>query len=282
MIVPMKNNYREPPQSALSRYLCEIGRFSPLTREEEKRLATIGDKKALNSLVERNLKYAVMVANQYKGLGLAVGDLINEGNIGLIEAAKRFDPERGVKFITYAVWWVRQSILRALAEQGKVVRLPVKQAGQIKKITGTISTLTKELKREPAIEEVAKKLGLKTDTVVAIMRVYHDYLSLDSPISEGSNSTFLEKMADKESNSPETEFIRLCLHRDLEQMINKLPEREAKIIRLRYGFNQPPMTLAQIGALMGLTRERVRQIEKVAKRKLRARTNIKILEDYLR
>ena len=156
-------------------YMNEISDLNPLTRAEERKLALLGDKKSLDTLVVRNLKYVVRVANRYKGMGLGLSDLINEGNIGLIEAARRFDPERKVKFITYGVWWIRQSILRALAEQSRVVRLPVKQAGLIKKITRTVSNLKQKNQKEPTIEELAKELSMKPATLEAVMRVFREY-----------------------------------------------------------------------------------------------------------
>ncbi len=267
----------------LRAYLKEISGIRPLTREEEQRLAKLGDEESLKTLVVRNLKYTVLVANRYKGLGLSVSDLINEGNIGLIEAAKRFDHKRGVKFITYASWWIKQGILRALAEQAKVVRLPVKQAGLLSKVTKAIESLTRKNQREPALEEVATALGIKKKSLETVMRVYRDYLSLDSPLSaENNDVSFLDIMVSDTAPNVEEDFIRLCLHHDLEKLLTALPPRESAVLRMRYGFDEPPLTLETIGNRLGLTRERIRQLEKSASQKLRTNTNLKVLEDYLR
>jgi RNA polymerase primary sigma factor len=264
-------------------YLRDISSLNPLTREEEQRLAKRGDKKSLDTLVVRNLKYVVRVANRYKGLGMGLPDLINEGNVGLIEAAKRFDPKRDVKFITYAVWWIRQSILRALADQSRVVRLPVKQAGILKKVSLTVSRLTHENSIEPSVEEVAKELRMKPKTLEAVLRVYRDYMSLDSPLSDESDSVrFIDLLATDPEHSVEADYIALRLHHDILQLLSKLSEKEETVLRLRFGFDEPPLTLEQIGARVGLTRERVRQIEKTAKEKLRSRNNLQLLEEYLR
>lgn len=264
-------------------YLSEIGGINPLTRAEERELALTGDKASLDKLVVRNLKYVVSVANRYKGLGMSLSDLINEGNIGLIEAAKRFDPERKVKFITYAVWWIRQGILRALADQARVVRLPVKQAGLIKKITLTISRLTQINRKEPPIEEVAKELHMKPATLEAVMRVYREYMSLDSPLTNEEGSVrFIDMIVSDPEHSIEGDFIALCLHHDIERLLRDLPEKEEQVLRLRFGFDEPPLTLEMVGVRIGLTRERVRQIEKSGKEKLRSRHNLALLEDYLR
>jgi len=219
----------------------------------------------------------------YKGMGVSLTDLINEGNVGMIEASRRYDPNRGVKFITYAVWWIRQAILQALADQAKVVRLPVKQAGLLVKVTRTIEKLTQKLSREPTREELARELNIKLSTLETIMRVYRNYMSLDSPLNAGDDTTqFIDMLGSDSENSVEEDFIRLCLHHDMEKLLGCLSKREETILRMRYGFDEPPMTLEQIGRQMSLTRERIRQIEKVAKEKLRAKTGIRILEDYLR
>ena len=264
-------------------YMKDIGNLNPLTRAEERKLALLGDKKSLDTLVVRNLKYVVRVANRYKGMGLGLTDLINEGNVGLIEAARRFDPERKVKFITYGVWWIRQSILRALAEQSRVVRLPVKQAGLIKKITRTVSNLKQKNQKEPSIEELAKELSMKPATLEAVMRVFREYSSLDSPLSgEEGSATFIDLMEADPEHSVEDDFISLCLHHDIERALNDLPGKEEEVLRLRFGFDEPPMTLEEVGRRVGLTRERVRQIEKSGKTKLRSWHNLSLLEDYLR
>lgn len=269
-------------EDSLKVYLREIKGFNPLTRAEEIDLARDGGEGAINKLVERNLKYVVMVANRYKGMGISMSDLVNEGNIGMLTAARRFQPDRGVKFITYASWWVRQAILRALAEQARVVRLPMKQVGLLSRIARAVETLTRELSREPRVDEVARRLHIKVSSMETILRVYRDYVSLDSPISDDNQSTYLDILRPEDEVSLEEDFIRLCLHHDMAALLDDLPERDAAVLRMRYGFDEPPMTLEEIGKRLGLTRERVRQIEKGAKEKLRAKTKVRILEDYLR
>jgi RNA polymerase primary sigma factor len=268
--------------SPLQYYLEEIRDIHPLTKPEELKLARKGDEKSLRELVQRNLKYVVVVANRYKGLGLAVTDLINEGNIGMIEAAKRFDPKRKVKFITYAVWWIRQSILQALSDQARVVRLPVKQAGLMQKITRKIEEMTKKNRKEPSMDDLAAAMGLKPAALETVMRVYRTYVSLDTPLNgEDDSVEFLDMMETSGQKSIEEDFVQLCLHHDVEKMLKGLNEREREVIKLRYGFDSPSMTLERIGKRLGLTRERIRQIEKSAKEKLRARSGAKILEEYL-
>ncbi|VAX15114.1 RNA polymerase sigma factor RpoD [hydrothermal vent metagenome] len=280
MVKERSSNFDSDP---LKTYLHEISSITPLSREEEQRLARLGDEKSLHKLVERNLKYVVMVAHHYKGLGVSLADLINEGNLGMIEASRRFDPDRGVKFITYAVWWVRQSILRALAEQSRAVRLPVKQAGLLKKIACAIGELSFELKREPAMDEIANKIGIKLKALETIMWVYRGYMSLDTPLSdEEGSASFIDMLESDPEHSVEADFFRLCLHHDVDMLLGKLKKREEEVLRMRYGFDEPPMTLEKIGRKLNLTRERVRQIEKVAKGKMRSKSQIKILEDYLR
>lgn len=271
-----------PESSTLSSYLAEIRNITPLSKAEELKLAQVGDEKSRQELVRRNLKYVVMVANRYKGLGLSVIDLINEGNIGMIEASKRFDPERKVKFITYAVWWIRQAILQALSDHARIVRLPVKQAGLMQKITRNIEEMTKKNSKEPSVEDLAEEMGLKVSALETVMRVYRTYMSLDTPLNgEDDSVEFLDMLQTTGQNSIEEDFIQLCLHHDVGKMLEGLSERERQVIKLRYGFDSPPMTLEVIGAKLGLTRERIRQIEKIAKEKLRARSGARILEEYL-
>lgn len=270
-------------ENPLRAYLKDISGIHPLSRSEEKELGRRHDEASLRKLVERNLKYVVMVANQYKGMGLSLEDLINEGNLGMMEAARRFDPERGVKFITYAVWWIRQAILRALADQAKVVRLPMKQAGLMSKMAKSVDALTHKLGREPALSEVAESLGVKVKALERVMRVYKGYMSLDSPLSgEGEGTHFVDMLETDPEHSIEDDYIRLCLHHDVESLLKTLPQREEAVLRFRYGFDEPPMTLEEIGRRMGLTRERIRQIEKSAKEKLRSRLGVKVLEDYVK
>lgn len=276
----MKTN-KTDIEDSFRAYLKDIRGLNPLTHAEETSLAQDGGTQALHKLVERNLKYVVMVANRYKGMGVAMSDLVNEGNIGMITAAHRFKSEKGVKFITYASWWVRQAILHALADQSRVVRLPIKQAGLLSRITRGVEALTKELNREPRVDEVARRLRIKLSTLEIILRVYRDYISLDSPISDDNRLSYMDMLRPEVETSLEEDFIRLCLHHEMTKLLDELPEREASILRMRYGFEEPPMTLDEIGKRIGLTRERVRQIEKAAKEKLRMKTKVGILEDYL-
>lgn len=269
-------------EDSLRAYLRDIRGLNPLTRAEETELARDGGEEALQKLVERNLKYVVMVANRYKGMGMSMSDLVNEGNIGMVTAAHRFRSDKGVKFITYASWWVRQSILRALAEQARVVRLPLKQAGLLSRITRAVEALTQELRREPRVDEVARRLRIKLSTLEIILRVYRDYISLDSPISDDNRQSYMDILQPEDDISVEEDFVRLCMHHDMAKLLGELPERDAAVLRMRYGFDEPPMTLEEIGKRLKLTRERIRQIEKAAKKALRAKTKVRILEDYLR
>ncbi|MBF0293123.1 MAG: RNA polymerase sigma factor RpoD/SigA [Nitrospinae bacterium] len=269
-------------EDSLKAYLRDIRGLNPLTRDEEMELAKDGGKEALQKLVERNLKYVVLVANRYKGMGMSMSDLVNEGNIGMLTAANRFKSEKGVKFITYASWWVRQSIMRALAEQARVVRLPLKQAGLLSRITKAVEALTQELHREPRVDEVARRLRIKLSTLEIILRVYRDYVSLDSPISDDNRQSYMDILQPEDGISVEEDFIRLCMHHDMAKLLDELPQRDAAVLRMRYGFDEPPMTLEEIGKKLKLTRERVRQIEKAAKKALRMKTKVRILEDYLR
>ncbi|MFW2331751.1 MAG: sigma-70 family RNA polymerase sigma factor [Nitrospinota bacterium] len=267
---------------ALKYYLNEISTLIPLTREEEQQLAKDGKEEDLDTLVRHNLKYVVMVASRYKGMGLSLADLVNEGNIGLVEAAKRFDHTRGVKFITYAIWWVKQSILRALAEQSGVVRLPVKRAGLLSNATKVIERLTHKNGKEPSVDEVAAELGVKLKTLITLMRVYRDYLSLDTPISsEDDTLKFIDILESPDDKSIEEDYCNFRLQDDILRILADLSDREKDVIRMRYGFDAPPMTLAEVGEQLGLTRERIRQIEKVAKDKLRTKSNITLLKEYM-
>lgn len=267
---------------SLNAYLRDISDIHPLSKAEERHLADTGDDESLRKLVERNLKYVVMVANHYKGMGISLPDLINEGNVGMMQAALRFRPDKNVKFITYAVWWVRQSIFRALAEQASVVRLPIKQAGLLSKISKAVEQLRHALSREPVLEEVAEKLMMKPVSLERVMRVYRGYMSLDSPLNDERGTLFIDMLEADPEHSVEEDYFRLCLHHDIKKLMHKLPERQEAVLRMRYGFDEPPMTLAGIGKRLGLTRERVRQIEKSAKNKLRSAMSLTHLEDFLR
>ncbi len=278
-----------PPPSytedTLAIYLREIGQYPILSREGEHELAVrakAGDVEAFNKLVRSNLRYVVSVANRYKGFGLSLQDLINEGNIGLIHAIRRFDPDRGVKLITYAVWWIRQSIMHAIADHTGTVRLPIKQAGLVHKISMTYQRLRQELDREPATEELAAHLEMKVEDIENIMRVHRGYLSLDAPITGSEETSYLDLLEAKDIVSAEENLFQHSLEDEIEDLLQGLDPREREIIRMRFGFDGDPMTLEEIGQKIGLSRERIRQIEKKIIRRFRARAKNKTLLDYLR
>jgi len=282
-----KEETNESPlgQDSLNSYLKMISKIPLLTREDEAELAykiqDSDDQKALNELVRRNLRYVVSVANKYKGCGLSLADLISEGNVGLIQAAKRFDPERNVKFITYAVWWIRQAIMHALAEQSGTVRLPIKQAGLLYRIGEKFQDLMQRKGHEPSTQELAKELGLAPEDVESVLRVYRTHLSLDSPIKDNEETSYIELLESSGNPSIEDNLIRASLRKEIEELLEELTPRESEILKLRYGFDEEPKTLEEIGNKLGLSRERIRQIEKKAKNKLRSRSRTKPLRDYL-
>lgn len=262
-------------------YLKDISSIKPLSGKEEKILAAKGDQKSLNELVRRNLKYVVSVANRYKGCGLSLLDLINEGNIGLIEAAKRFDPQKGVKFITYAVWWIRQSILHALAEHAGSVRLPIKQAGLLYKISAKYKELFLSLRREPTTEDVASALKISPEEVESVMRVYRFHLSLDTPLRENDDTSYLDMLTASPEHPVDEDLLISSLKKEIDGLLGELNPREKRVLKLRFGFRGEPMTLEEIGKKIGLSRERVRQIEKRAKIKLLSKAKTKAVKDYL-
>lgn len=265
-------------------YLQKISEHHPLSREEEYKLGKEiqkGNKKALEKLVLSNLKFVVTIANRYKISGIPMVDLINQGNVGLLEAAKRFDPDKGVKFISYAVWWIRQSIIQSLAEQSGTVKLPIKQASILYKINSAIETLTKELGREPKSSEIAEYLDISEDDIENILRVSRNYLSLEAPIKDGEDRSFIDFL---ESNRQDVEdsIIHKTLTESLNDIIEELPEREKKIVVWRFGLNgEVPKTLEEIGQALAISRERVRQVESRALMKLKKKALKRKLTDYL-
>lgn len=278
------HDFKEVNNDSLNAYLKKIRNIPLLTREEEKVLGQKiqkGDKQSLNELIRRNLKYVVSVANKYKGCGISLHDLINEGNIGLIQAAKRFDPSKGFKFITYAVWWIRQAIMHSLAEQSGTVRLPIKQAGILYKIGEKYQKIFQDQGKEATTEELSKELNIPQKQIELILRVYRTYLSLNAPIKDNEDTSYLELMESSNIPSIEDSLIKSFLSREIEDLLKELPEREEKILRLRFGFEDKPYTLEEIGKMMNLSRERIRQIEKRAKSRLLSRKKIKALKDYL-
>jgi len=257
---------------ALTRYMSEISKIKPLTRDEERVLGlkiAEGDTASLQILVQRNLKYVVSVANKYRGCGLSLQDLIEEGNIGLIQAAKRFDPAHKVKFITYAVWWIKQTIMNSLAEQSGTVKLPVKQAGKVFKGAKCFNDLAQTLGREPTQAEVAQRQGIPIKVYENNMRAYRTHISLDTPLKKGEDTTYLELLEKKDTVPYDEQIMKKELEARVDQLLLDLPEREKQILRMRFGFDEESKTLEEIGKKIGLSRERVRQIEKRAKEKLK-------------
>ena len=240
-----------------------------------------GDRKALEKLTKANLRFVVSVAKQYQNQGLSLPDLINEGNLGLIKAAEKFDETRGFKFISYAVWWIRQSILQAIAEQSRIVRLPLNQVGSVNKINRILNKFEQEHERRPNVDEIADQIDLPEDKIVEAMKVNGKHISVDAPIMEGADSSLLDVLPNTESPMADNELVMESLREEVASALNVLNERERNIIECFYGINQREMTLEEIGDKFGLTRERVRQIKEKALRRLRQNTKSKQLKAYL-
>ena len=271
--------------ASLDKYLQEIGKVDLITADEEVELAQkikAGDQKALEKLTKANLRFVVSVAKQYQNQGLTLPDLINEGNLGLIKAAQRFDETRGFKFISYAVWWIRQSILQALAEQSRIVRLPLNKIGSINKINKMYALLEQSNERPPSAEEIAKELDMTVNDVKESMKNSGRHLSMDAPLVEGEDSNLYDVLRSGESPNPDRELIIESLRTEIERSLETLTLREADVVRLYFGLgNQHPMTLEEIGETFDLTRERVRQIKEKAIRRLKHTSRSKILKTYL-
>lgn len=271
---------------SLDKYLQEIGKVTLINSEQEVVLARRireGDQKALEQLTKANLRFVVSVAKQYQNQGLTLGDLINEGNLGLIKAAQRFDETRGFKFISYAVWWIRQSILQALAEQSRIVRLPLNKIGFINKINKTFSQLEQDFEREPTNEEISKVLQISQDDIRDTMRSSGRHISMDAPLLQGEDGNLLDLIPGEDELSPETNLMTESLRREIERALGTLTPREADVVRLYYGLAEgtASMTLEEIGERFELTRERVRQIKEKAIRRLKHTSRSKILKSYL-
>ncbi len=270
---------------SLEKYLQEIGREELITAEEEVRLARLikqGDQNALDRLTKANLRFVVSVSKQYQNQGLSLPDLINEGNLGLIKAAKRFDETRGFKFISYAVWWIRQSILQALAEQSRIVRLPLNQVGSLNKISKAYSKLEQEFEREPSPEELAKVLDIPTEKISDTMRVSGKHVSMDAPFVQGEDNSLIDVIENQDSPRADSMLMNESLQKEIDRSLSTLTEREREVIRLFFGIGMPHgLTLEEIGAQFDLTRERVRQIKEKAIRRLRHKSRSRLLKAYL-
>jgi RNA polymerase primary sigma factor len=275
---------RDVTQDSLAIYLADVRRRPVPTPEEEQALARriqAGDEQALRGLVEGNLRFVVQVALKYRGYGLPLSDLINEGNLGLLHAARKFDPARGTRFITYAVWWIRQGIMHALARGGGAVRLPIRQAEALSKLRKKFEELHQQKDREPTVEELAQALDMTREDVEDLLRVYRPHLSLDVPIAEETGTTPLELLQSRTLPSTEEAYLQASMVHEVEELLAQLEPREAQILRERFGFEGEPKSLAEIGRELGLSRERVRQLEARAQRKLRALAKEKALDHYL-
>ena len=270
---------------SLDKYLQEIGREELITAEMEVELAQKikqGDQIALEKLTKANLRFVVSVAKQYQNQGLTLPDLINEGNLGLIKAAQRFDETRGFKFISYAVWWIRQSILQALAEQSRIVRLPLNQVGSLNKINKAFSRLEQEFERPPSSDELATALELTEEKVKDTMKISGRHVSVDAPFVDGEDNSLLDVMVNNDSPKADLELMRESLQREIERSLSKLNDREKDVVMLFFGIGKKHgLTLEEIGSKFDLTRERVRQIKEKAIRRLRHNSRSKLLKAYL-
>ena len=270
--------------ASLDKYLQEIGHEELLTTDQEVELAQRirkGDKRALERLTKANLRFVVSVAKQYQNQGLILPDLINEGNVGLIKAAEKFDETRGFKFISYAVWWIRQSILQAIAEQSRLVRLPLNQVGSVNKIARELSRFEQEHERKPSVDEIAERVDLPEDKIADAMKANSRHVSMDAPIADGEDSSMIDFLAGDSSNT-DRELAIESLKAEVSRILKLLTDKEQKVLRAFFGIDgSPEMTLDEIGEKYNLTRERVRQIKEKALRRLRHNTKNKLLKSYL-
>ncbi|HEU5365861.1 MAG TPA: RNA polymerase sigma factor RpoD/SigA [Hanamia sp.] len=271
---------------SLEKYLQEIGRVEMISPEEEVRLATLikqGDQKALDKLTKANLRFVVSVAKQYQNQGLTLPDLINEGNLGLIKAAQRFDETRGFKFISYGVWWIRQSIMQALAEQSRIVRLPLNKVGLTNRISRTFSQLEQEFERAPTVEEIAEVLNIDIEEVSATLRMASRHVSMDSPLSDGEESTLIDVLVNGNAESADQQIIfNDSLKQEIQRSLTLLTPRQKEVICYFYGIGvDEPVSLEDLGLKYGLTRERVRQIKDKALEKLKTFTGSNLLREYM-
>jgi RNA polymerase primary sigma factor len=270
--------------ASLDKYLQEIGKEEMISMEEEVELAQRirrGDKKALEKLTKANLRFVVSVAKQYQNQGLSLPDLINEGNVGLIKAAEKFDETRGFKFISYAVWWIRQSILQALADQSRIVRLPLNQTGAVNKINRALSKFEQENERRPNVEELSEVIDLPMEKIGEAMTANTYHVSVDAPFAEGDDNSLLDIMINENSPMADRQLVKESLQAEIKTALKVLNERERNVVEAFFGIDRPEMTLEEIGERYGLTRERVRQIKEKAIRRLRNSTKNKMLKTYL-
>lgn len=279
------SHFGEHSNDLIDKYLQEIGDVPLLTHEQEIDLAKrvkAGEQDALEHLTKANLRFVVSVAKQYQNQGLSLNDLINEGNIGLIKAAKRFDETRGFKFISYAVWWIRQSILQALAEQARVVRLPLNKIGTLSKIGRIYSDLEQEFEREPSAEEIAQELDMTAFEVNNTIQISGRHVSVDEPLNDSDNNTLIDVIQNEQQEPPDHQLLNESLKIEIQRALDTLSTREAEVLRLYFGLDSDhPLTLEEIGERFSLTRERVRQIKEKAIRRLRHTSRSSILRHYL-
>src|SRR5512139_660159 len=284
-MVKITKQYTNRESQSLDKYLQEINKYPMISTDEEVELTVrirSGDLMALEKLTKANLRFVVSVAKQYQNQGLSLGDLINEGNLGLIKAAKRFDETRGFKFISYAVWWIRQSILQALAEQSRIVRLPLNRVGALNKIGKAFSTLEQEFEREPSASELAEELDMSLYEVSDTLKISGRHLSMDAPFAQGEDNRLLDVIQDSRQPAPDSGLMEESLREEVRRALSTLSEREAQVIRLYFGLGREhSLTLEEIGEKFKLTRERVRQIKEKAIRRLRHASRSKQLRAYL-
>ena len=280
----ISNSFTNRESASLDKYLQEIGHEELLSVDEEVELAQKikkGDRRALERLTRANLRFVVSVAKQYQNQGLSLPDLINEGNVGLIKAAEKFDETRGFKFISYAVWWIRQSILQAIAEQSRIVRLPLNQVGSVNKINRELNKFEQEHERRPSVDEIADRIDLPEDKIEEAMKVNNRHVSMDAPFVDGEDNSLLDVLADNDMPMADKALVQESLRKEIDRAIELLNDREQKVVRAFFGIGSPEMTLEEIGEKYNLTRERVRQIKEKAIRRLRHNTKNKLLKTYL-
>ena len=280
----ISKSFTNRESASLDKYLQEIGHEELLSVEEEVELAQKikkGDRRALERLTRANLRFVVSVAKQYQNQGLSLPDLINEGNVGLIKAAEKFDETRGFKFISYAVWWIRQSILQAIAEQSRIVRLPLNQVGSVNKINRELNKFEQEHERRPSVDEIADRIDLPEEKIEEAMKANNRHVSMDAPFVDGEDNSLLDVLADNNMPMADKALVQESLRKEIDRAIELLNDREQKVVRAFFGIGSPEMTLEEIGDKYNLTRERVRQIKEKAIRRLRHNTKSKLLKSYL-